>query len=97
MRCCVRLAVGRGCSTRGPRRDGQTLRARGCGLWAGAFVRRRRLQRCVPPVTQCVLPMYYMYCTQVTYNTLVDVMGKMGQWAEALRLLDRMAEEVRSL
>lgn len=33
----------------------------------------------------------------VTYNTLVDVYGKTGQWEKAVRVLDDMRQEVRSL
>lgn len=32
----------------------------------------------------------------VTYNTLVDVYGKTGQWEKAVRVLDDMRQEVRS-
>ena len=31
----------------------------------------------------------------VTYNTLIDVYGKVGRWEEALKVLDRMKTEVR--
>lgn len=31
----------------------------------------------------------------VTYNTLVDVHGKTGQWEKAVRVLDDMRQEVR--
>jgi pentatricopeptide repeat protein len=30
----------------------------------------------------------------VTYNTLVDVYGKTGQWEKAVRVLDDMRDEV---
>lgn len=30
----------------------------------------------------------------VTYNTLVDVYGKTGQWEKAVQVLDEMREEV---
>jgi pentatricopeptide repeat protein len=30
----------------------------------------------------------------VTYNTLIDVYGKTGQWEEAVRVLDTLEEEV---
>eukprot|EP00879_Flechtneria_rotunda_P033811 GHRR01037608.1.p1 GENE.GHRR01037608.1~~GHRR01037608.1.p1 ORF type:complete len:117 (-),score=24.66 GHRR01037608.1:231-542(-) len=33
----------------------------------------------------------------VTYNTLVDVYGKTGQWEKAVRVLDDMREEVSSV
>lgn len=33
----------------------------------------------------------------VTYNTLVDVYGKTGQWEKAVRVLDDMRQEVRLL
>ena len=32
----------------------------------------------------------------VTYNTLIDVFGKMGRWEDAVRVLDDMAAEVSS-
>lgn len=31
----------------------------------------------------------------VTYNTLVDVYGKTGQWEKAVRVLEDMRDEVR--
>lgn len=36
-------------------------------------------------------------CThsQVTYNTLIDVYGKLGQWEQALQVLRRMKYQVR--
>jgi len=33
----------------------------------------------------------------VTYNTLIDVYGKMGCWQEAVQVLDDMTEKVLSL
>lgn len=30
----------------------------------------------------------------VTYNTLIDVYGKMGNWQDAVRVLDEMTEQV---
>lgn len=33
----------------------------------------------------------------VTYNTLVDVYGKTGQWEKAVRVLDDMRQEVSTL
>ena len=33
----------------------------------------------------------------VTYNTLIDLHGKTGQWAEALRTLEKMRAEVSRL
>lgn len=33
----------------------------------------------------------------VTYNTLVDVYGKTGQWEKAVRVLDDMRDEVSGL
>ncbi len=48
------------------------------------------------PVAPLPLPAPCHYPTQVvTYNTLIDVYGKTGQWAEALKVLARMKEEVR--
>jgi len=32
---------------------------------------------------------------QVTYNTLIDVYGKLGQWEQALQVLRRMKYQVR--
>lgn len=32
----------------------------------------------------------------VTYNTLIDVYGKMGRWEDAVQVLDDMADKVRS-
>ena len=32
----------------------------------------------------------------VTYNTLIDVYGKLGQWQEALGVLDTLRMEVSS-
>jgi pentatricopeptide repeat domain-containing protein 1 len=31
----------------------------------------------------------------VTYNTLIDLYVKTGQWQEAIKLLDKLEEEVR--
>lgn len=33
----------------------------------------------------------------VTYNTLIDVYGKSGQWEQALGVLEQMKREVRGL
>lgn len=33
----------------------------------------------------------------VTYNTLIDVYGKLGQWEDAVRVIDVMQREVRPL
>jgi pentatricopeptide repeat domain-containing protein 1 len=33
----------------------------------------------------------------VTYNTLVDVYGKTGQWEKAVGVLDDMRQEVRNV
>ena len=30
----------------------------------------------------------------VTYNTLIDVYGKMGNWQDAVRVLDEMTDQV---
>ena len=35
-----------------------------------------------------------MLCLQVTYNTLIDVYGKLGQWEQALQVLRRMKYQV---
>jgi len=32
----------------------------------------------------------------VTYNTLIDLYGKMGQWGEATRVMDKMKSEVEA-
>ena len=32
----------------------------------------------------------------VTYNTLIDLHGKMGQWEEAIRVMDKMKSEVEA-
>ena len=32
---------------------------------------------------------------QVTYNTLIDVYGKLGRWEDALEVLQRMKAQVR--
>jgi pentatricopeptide repeat protein len=32
---------------------------------------------------------------QVTFNTLVDLYGKLGQWERAVQVLDAMRHEVR--
>lgn len=32
---------------------------------------------------------------QVTYNTLIDLYVKTGQWQEAIKVLDKLEEEVR--
>ena len=34
---------------------------------------------------------------QVTYNTLIDVYGKLGRWEDALQVLQRMKAQVRLL
>ena len=34
---------------------------------------------------------------QVTYNTLIDVYGKLGRWEDALQVLQRMKAQVGSL
>jgi pentatricopeptide repeat protein len=34
---------------------------------------------------------------QVTYNTLIDVYGKLGRWEDALQVLQRMKAQVRPL
>lgn len=33
----------------------------------------------------------------VTYNTLIDVYGKMGRWEDAVKVLSDMADQVRPL
>ncbi len=35
--------------------------------------------------------------SQVTYNTLIDVYGKLGRWEDALQVLQRMKAQVRLL
>ena len=34
---------------------------------------------------------------QVTYNTLIDVYGKLGRWEDALQVLQRMKAQVGAL
>lgn len=36
-------------------------------------------------------------CFQVTYNTLIDVYGKLGRWEDALQVLQRMKTQVSML
>ncbi len=33
----------------------------------------------------------------VTFNTLIDVYGKTGQWEEAVRVLDTLEQQVRPM
>jgi pentatricopeptide repeat domain-containing protein 1 len=35
-----------------------------------------------------------LHANVVTYNTLIDIYGKLGRWQEAIKVLDMITEKV---